>query len=124
MAQQSFSSLVATLGQISLASPWYNVLAGTNAGEGVVIAVNATKAVGTSGGSKMTWLSSNSTDEVQPWYVVQTNYDHWLPDPPQDPRRTALERTLNQMGQSSCSLLGVFAAMVHSLLSSLWTLNI
>ena len=32
------------------------------------------------------------------WFLVQTNYDHWLPNPPSDPRRTVAELTLRALG--------------------------
>ena len=46
------------------------------------------------------------------FFIAQTNYDHWQPDPPQDPRRTALERYLNEMGRElGTSKMGLFAAI-------------
>ena len=44
------------------------------------------------------------------WFLVQTNYDHWRPDPASDPRRSAAERMLREMGEA-----GVGGAAVLSL---------
>ena len=46
------------------------------------------------------------------FYIAQTNYDHWQPDPATDPRRTALERYLDDMGADiGVSKMGLFAAI-------------
>ena len=58
----------------------------------------------------------NSTE----WYLVETNYDHWLPDPPKDDRRcaacaacecalisadrTIAQAALDQVGEADISL--------------------
>lgn len=57
----------------------------------------------------------NSTE----WYLVETNYDHWLPDPPKDDRRcgaralcecaltsdrTIAQAALNQVGEADINL--------------------
>jgi hypothetical protein len=34
------------------------------------------------------------------WMLAQTNYDHWLVDPPTDPRRTVAEKTMESLGQA------------------------
>ena len=38
-------------------------------------------------------------DSADPWFIAQTNYEHWLPDNPADPRRTVAERELRTFGQ-------------------------
>ncbi|KAF4696772.1 hypothetical protein FOZ60_015673 [Perkinsus olseni] len=34
------------------------------------------------------------------WYLVQTNYDHWEEDPPDDPRRTIAENCIKDNGRT------------------------
>jgi len=82
-----FPSLVASLTTLPLAAPFYVVLGGPN-GEGVVMARNESASEGTS------TLGARSKG---PSWLVQTNYDRWLPDPATDPRRSVAERLLTQV---------------------------
>jgi hypothetical protein len=46
------------------------------------------------------------------WYLLQTNYDHWLPDPVHDARRTYGDRFMDGLGQESgASLDGVYTVL-------------
>lgn len=38
--------------------------------------------------------------ELKRWYIVQTNYDRDIPDPSDDPRRTAAENFIEKVGPS------------------------
>ncbi|CAD8060748.1 unnamed protein product [Paramecium sonneborni] len=43
--------------------------------------------------------------------MVQTNYDHWLPDPFNDKRRTIAENLLDQLQNNLWNEFGVLAVM-------------
>ena len=94
-------------------------------GEGVVIARNTTGVADPDG---VTWIGSSrgsnssksrehahpdaelESGHAKPWILVQTNYDLWLPDNPDDPRRTVAEATLASLGQTEAAgALGLFA---------------
>lgn len=97
----SFDALVARFRTVRLAAPFYIVAAGARTGEGVVIARNLTGV----DGSRRLGPSSSS------FYLAQTNYDAWLPDPAADPRRTVAERTMRGFGEAvGASELGLMAA--------------
>jgi hypothetical protein len=101
----SFEELVQVLSTIRLAAPFYVVAAGAQAGEGVVLARNLTGV--DDGGSGSGPLRLNAST----WFLVQTNYDHWLPDDPSDPRRTVGEGMLAQFGQNvGASAVGLMMA--------------
>jgi N-acylethanolamine-hydrolysing acid amidase len=39
--------------------------------------------------------------DAETWYLLETNYDHWLPPPPNDDRRIPAEKFLNETGQAN-----------------------
>lgn len=95
----TFGAVVGALARVPLAAPFY-VIVGGPAGEGVVMARNLTASEGTttlSGGGGLPFL-------------VQTNYDHWLPDPPTDPRRTHAEAMLSQITHAESAASGQASA--------------
>jgi N-acylethanolamine-hydrolysing acid amidase len=56
-------------------------------------------------------LGNSSSGSGAGWFVVQTNYDHWEPDPADDPRRSAGEATMAQLGRGfGTTPLGLFVA--------------
>ena len=96
----SFDALVASFRTVRLAAPFYIVAAGVRAGEGVVIARNLT---GVDGSRRLGATSG--------FYLAQTNYDAWLPDPVADPRRTVAERTMSGFGAAvGATEVGLMAA--------------
>lgn len=90
-AAVTFASLQQQMMSVRLAAPYYIVMAGTQSGEGAIFARNQTHVEGPGP------LMLNSRQGV--WGLAQTNYDHWLPDPSTDPRRTAAETSLVAYGK-------------------------
>ena len=96
-----FESAVSNLNTTVFAAPFYAIMSGTGR-RGAVI----------------TTFFNNSdnvidfvNDASEKPYMVQTNYDRWLPDPPSDPRRTVAEDTLAmELPSRAGSLLGVWMA--------------
>ena len=86
----SFDGLLAQLSSVRLAAPFYVVAAGTRPTEGAVLARNLTAV-----DHGVLRLAPGSGR----WALVQTNYDHWVADPPEDPRRSAGEAVVAQLGQ-------------------------
>eukprot|EP00927_Polykrikos_kofoidii_P010913 TRINITY_DN14608_c0_g1_i1.p1 TRINITY_DN14608_c0_g1~~TRINITY_DN14608_c0_g1_i1.p1 ORF type:complete len:414 (+),score=53.94 TRINITY_DN14608_c0_g1_i1:131-1372(+) len=102
----TFAEFVGAVTSIRLAAPFYVVVSGPDTGDGVVIARNLT---GSDGTSRFAVLKDRSAPDD--FFLVQANSDRWLPDDPNDPRRTAAERTLRGIGHvEGASLLGLFAA--------------
>jgi N-acylethanolamine-hydrolysing acid amidase len=98
----SFSAATEFLMNVSLASPAYIIMSGPGrVGHVLTLQVDKTANVR---------LTLNDSSPVP--FLVQTNYDHWLPDPPTDPRRTAAERALSLVGPArSGTDLGVWMAL-------------
>ncbi|CAJ1362687.1 unnamed protein product [Effrenium voratum] len=95
----TFPDFVAHVTQVPLAAPFYIVAAGTKPGEGVAIARNLTGADGI-----------DQLADADDFYLCQCNTDRWLPDDVLDPRRTAAERLLRDMGQAEgATQMGLFA---------------
>ena len=122
----SFNQLLNHLATVRIAAPFYIVVAGVALGEGAVLTRNETGVVGPPGGCGSTTIGHRSINGVDDdieespywWngcevprlaadgsvsFVVQTNYDWWLADPPNDPRRLAATSMLQQL---SCSQSG------------------
>lgn len=98
----SFSQATEYLMTVRLASPAYIIMSGPGRiGHVLSLMFDSTKNV------KET-LSDNSTTP----YMVQTNYDRWMPDPPSDPRRTVAQNVLAMIGpERSGTELGVWMAL-------------
>jgi len=79
--------------------PSYVILGGMNAGEGCVItsAPNMTHALNV-------WTIPEGRPVGSPWYVIETNYDHWMPTPKWDDRRQPAEDCLAMVGQDNIDL--------------------
>lgn len=91
---------VAVLKSVRLAAPVYYIIAGTGANQGVVLTRDREF-------TRDDWKMPNPTGPA--WYLLQTNYDHWLPDPVHDARRTYGDNHMNQLGQPlGASLDGIF----------------
>ena len=109
-AEPSFQSVAQAMADIPLAAPYYVIMAGPKMGMGLVIARNTTGVAG-----PLLHLARHSADPINrngSWFVAQTNYDSWLPDDSSDPRRTAAQNTLQQMGRANAaSQLGLYAAL-------------
>lgn len=127
----SFAEVLERISSTPLAAPMYAVVSGVNAGEGAIVVRNLT------GAEEIVRLTNDSSTRLRPgrpghglrasvpgeagrqlsgpvgsYFIAQTNYDPDQPDPPQDPRRTAVISALKAMGQSEGATdLGVYAAV-------------
>merc|ERR1712187_977857 len=63
-------------------------------------------------GTSTTGRSVPAPESEEPWFIVQTNYDHWVDSPQADDRRNpgiAHMQSLGESGISHSSLYGVMA---------------
>lgn len=88
-----------------IAAPWFAVIGGVGPNEGAVVTRSATF-----GGVPpvLPCVELNASR----WYLAETNYDPWLPDPEQDPRRTIAEQLIAQMGQEGAGSIVATLAVV------------
>merc|ERR1712216_670018 len=82
----------------------YITVAGAAPGEGAVVTRNSTMA------EKVQRLSDGLPTE-KPWFLVQTNYDGWEPDPASDNRKTSAVCLLEEIGQDDVSLDALWGVM-------------
>jgi N-acylethanolamine-hydrolysing acid amidase len=98
---KTFSDAVPTLANTPLAAPVYLIVGGRNKDEGAVVTRNRTKAVDV-------WKYGVPDVRCADWYLAQTNYDHWEPDPKTDPRQTEAIAALNSLGRANLNPTSLF----------------
>jgi len=106
--QLTFEDAVKLLATTPLISPVYFILAGTKNNEGVVISRNR--------------LSPDDLWYLAPpdrWFIVQTNYDHWLPVPDDDNNR----RNTAYKGMQNSGQKGMNAGIINNVLLTPPVLN-
>lgn len=100
----AFEAVVAALSRTPLAAPIYFIVAGSASGEGAIITRDNLQALDVRRLPAPATLSNFS--------IVQTNYEPWLPDNPEDPRRTAAQKFLAALTQTeAASQVGLFAVV-------------
>ncbi|XP_038059907.1 N-acylethanolamine-hydrolyzing acid amidase-like [Patiria miniata] len=75
-------------------APNYFIVGGVRAGEGAVITRDRLRALDV-------WRLNASAGR---WFVLETNYDHWLPPPKTDDRRDAGNKAMEAIGQKNINL--------------------
>ncbi|CAD8048714.1 unnamed protein product [Paramecium primaurelia] len=101
----TFDKVVSFLEQNQVASSFYNVIGGKEKNQGVIISRDPFIMYPTIS------LNTSILNQINYQYLVQTNYDHWLPDPQNDQRRTIVENLLAQLQINQWNEFGVFAVM-------------
>jgi len=92
----SFADAVNVLNRTKILGPGYIAVAGTQAGEGTIMSRSAWQSI-------RPW---NLADELAKGknYMVQTNWDHWLPDPFFDRRRVPCDKCMDGLDLKESSL--------------------
>eukprot|EP01006_Ploeotia_vitrea_P057828 TRINITY_DN68327_c0_g1_i1.p1 TRINITY_DN68327_c0_g1~~TRINITY_DN68327_c0_g1_i1.p1 ORF type:complete len:373 (+),score=34.08 TRINITY_DN68327_c0_g1_i1:28-1146(+) len=85
-----------------IASPVYYILSGLHGHQGSVMSRNWNTSV------HGVWSMPNGP---KPWYILETNYDHWGPVAPGDDRRKVAEDAMDKMGQANISPEALFKVM-------------
>jgi acid ceramidase len=100
--EADFAAASQRLANTVMVGPSYTILAGVKAGEGAVItnSPNTTTAL-----DYWPMSSGYPKGSASPWYLLQTNYDHWTQPPFFDNRRDpALDCMTNYVGQSAIDM--------------------
>jgi hypothetical protein len=87
----SFEDAVKRLSNTDMIAPAYFIVGGVKPDEGVVITRAQRQVVDL-------WRLENSKNI---WYLFETNYDHWLPPPSNDDRRTPGMKAMNATTQAN-----------------------
>jgi acid ceramidase len=96
--QNSYADALEYLRHKNMVGPSYIILGGKAAGEGSVITntPNTTSALDV-------WSIPQGMPKSAPFYVLETNYDHWKNPPFFDDRRDPAEDCLNKLGTAKIS---------------------
>lgn len=95
---ENFDDAVNMLSREKFASNAYLIVSGIDINEGVVLTRN-----------KNSLDFSSQVDEKNgDWFVVQTNYDRDIEDPVSDPRRTAAEGRMREIGRENMDMSRMF----------------
>ena len=96
-----FESAVIYLADKPLIAPCYLIIGGTKPREGVVITRDRVAAL------DMWRLNA----ERGRWFLVETNYDHWLPPPSDDNRRDPAIKAMNETTRAGLNPTSLFKVM-------------
>ena len=100
----TFKSVVKMFSERPLATQIYLIIGGAAQGEGVVLTRDHNSLLNA-------WEMDAASGE---WFLVQTNYDHWLPMPIWDNRRIPAEKALKKVGTDA-----ILASAIYSNVLSL-----
>lgn len=93
----SFEEAVNILSNHDLIAPCYFIVGGVHPNEGAVITRNQYKLVDI-------WRLNADSAGIEKWYLLETNYDHWMPPPSTDDRRTPGMKAMNETTQEKINL--------------------
>ena len=94
----NFDDAVRNLAYQPLIAPSYIIVGGTKSREGAVITRDRIAAVDL-------WLIDASSGH---WYLVETNYDHWVPPPASDNRRDPAIKAMNHLTRNGVGRDGLY----------------
>ena len=89
-----FESAVSMFSTTDLIAPAYFILGGVKPYEGAVITRSQGSVIDI-------WRLNATSKGIESWYLLETNYDHWVPPPSNDDRRTPGEKAMNATGQAN-----------------------
>ena len=88
----SYDETIRFLKDSDLIAPAYFIVGGLERNEGIVITRNQVALIDE-------WRLNDKSSGIENWFLVETNYDHWLPPPSNDDRRTPAIREMNRTTQ-------------------------
>ncbi|KAL9983019.1 hypothetical protein ACROYT_G005140 [Oculina patagonica] len=106
-----FTHAVKKLSHVSLIADGYLIVGGVKVGEGAVVTRNRESTADV-------WKLSPDA-AMSPWFLVETNYDHWTTPPPSDDRRHPAEKALTKLTQGKLTPQSLFKVMsIHPVLNN------
>lgn len=88
---KDYTAALPLLQSTHMDSPSYMIIAGAQAGEGAVVTRERNVAVDT-------WTIDAASGR---WFLVETNYDHWVAPPASDDRRDPTNERMNALSPSN-----------------------
>ncbi|KAL7836680.1 hypothetical protein AOLI_G00279640 [Acnodon oligacanthus] len=96
-----FQDAVMRLAKVPIITDVYYIVGGVQPNEGVVITRDRSRPADI---WPLDW-------NMGQWYLVETNYDHWLPTPKWDKRRDIAMKTLNATGQDNINMHSLYQVL-------------
>ncbi|XP_070568770.1 N-acylethanolamine-hydrolyzing acid amidase-like [Ptychodera flava] len=87
----NFEDAVKMLSTPQIIAPVYFIIGGVSPGEGAVVTRDRLQA-------RDVWRLDVKNGR---WFLVETNYDHWVPPPKDDDRRDPANKAMNSIGQAA-----------------------
>ncbi|XP_041351778.1 N-acylethanolamine-hydrolyzing acid amidase-like [Gigantopelta aegis] len=97
----TFTRAVSSLSNTDTAADAYFIVAGVRAGEGAVITKARLQV-------DDVWYLNQTNNK---WFLVETNYDHWIPTPASDKRRDAAIQSMRSMGRGHINTKNLFKVL-------------
>jgi N-acylethanolamine-hydrolysing acid amidase len=104
--ETTFDGALARWKSVELIAPVYVIVGGMRAGEGAVVTRDRKRPADV-------WRlgdglgASSASPPGAPWFLLETNYDHWKKQPSDDDRRGPGERGMETIGQAEIDLEGI-----------------
>lgn len=98
--QLDFDAGVKQLASTTLVDPVYYIVGGAKGGQGAVVSRDRRPP------ARDVWLL-NQTSKVSPWFILETNYDHWVTPPSWDDRVTPAMEHMKKLGQAGVNGKGI-----------------
>ena len=98
--EQDYEDAYDVLTHATFIAPSYIIIAGVKSGQGAVITRD-----------RIDTRDSWKLDPPNQWFLVETNYDHWLPPPSGDDRRDPAIQHMNQIGRSKITLDTLYSVL-------------
>lgn len=95
-----FESAIEYLSSEKMIDPLYFIVAGSEPGQGAVVTRNASAADGDSD----VWRLKDGYPKENPFYLVETNYDHWGDVPSSDDRRNDAICIMEEIGADNVNM--------------------
>jgi len=102
----SYDSALNYLSKVSYIGPAYIIIGGNQVNQGSVITLGPNSTL-VDVWSIPNGLPANDST-VTPWYVLETNYDHWNQPPWFDDRRYPAEDCMNEIGSANINLPNLY----------------
>jgi acid ceramidase len=103
----SYTAAVKAMSTTPFVGPAYVIIGGINKGEGVVLTISPHNDTALD-----VWpIQQGMPEDEEPWYVLETNYDHWTNAPFYDDRRTPAEACLKEIGSGGMNFTSLYTVL-------------
>ena len=99
-----YNDAIKLLSNHDLIAPAYFIVGGIKPDEGAVITRSQHELIDT-------WKINRESTSADKWYLLETNYDHWIPPPANDDRQTPGMNAMNQITQDNINIYNLMEVL-------------